>query len=122
MLHNPIPHAAWPYQHLPHSHGASPSPSTRARAAARWHPYDSGNGPNPVLVGERDRSASPGVKRRLHITIPKNPCARSRSLTDIHSSSALAPSPLRNCAAYDEAGVPVPVSARVGPVYEPLEA
>ncbi|KAG8706129.1 hypothetical protein FRC08_001264 [Ceratobasidium sp. 394] len=47
---------------------------------------------------------------------------RSRSLTDIHSSSALAPSPLCNCAAYDEAGVPVPVSARVGPVYEPLEA
>ncbi|KAG8705171.1 alpha-tubulin [Ceratobasidium sp. 394] len=47
---------------------------------------------------------------------------RSRSLTDIHSSSALAPSPLRNCAAYDESGVPVPVSARVGSVYEPLEA
>jgi len=119
MLHNPIPHAAWPYQPHPHSHGASPS--TRARAAARWHPYDSGNGTNPILVGERDeRSASPGVKRRLHITIPKP--SRSRSLTDIQSSSALAPSPLRRCAAYDEAGLPVPVSARVGPMYEPLEA
>ncbi|KAG9113679.1 hypothetical protein FRC07_007735, partial [Ceratobasidium sp. 392] len=48
---------------------------------------------------------------------------RSRSLTDIHASSALAPSPLRNCAAFDEAGAPLPpVSARVGPVYESSEA
>ncbi|KAG9087544.1 hypothetical protein FRC07_012791, partial [Ceratobasidium sp. 392] len=49
------------------------------------------------------------------------PC--SRSLTDIHALSALAPSPLRNCAAFDEAGAPLPpVSARVGPVYESSEA
>ncbi|KAG8680027.1 hypothetical protein FRC09_018536, partial [Ceratobasidium sp. 395] len=48
---------------------------------------------------------------------------RSRSLTDIHATSALAPSPLRHCAAFDEGGIPfAPVSARVGPVYEPSEA
>ncbi|KAG9079019.1 hypothetical protein FS749_008905 [Ceratobasidium sp. UAMH 11750] len=38
--------------------------------------------------------------------------------------SALAPSPLHNCTAYDESGIPVSVSARVGlrQVYKPLEA
>jgi hypothetical protein len=33
---------------------------------------------------------------------------RLRSLTDMHASNVLAPSPLRYCAAYDEAGVPIP--------------
>ncbi|KAG9120924.1 hypothetical protein FRC07_003338 [Ceratobasidium sp. 392] len=50
---------------------------------------------------------------------------RSRSLTDIHASSALAPSPLRNCAAFDEAGAPLPPSWLVSDqlqVYEFSEA
>ncbi|KAF8606177.1 hypothetical protein BDV93DRAFT_362720 [Ceratobasidium sp. AG-I] len=126
MLHNPITHPAWPHQaHLPHSHGASPS--SRARHSARWHPYESGTGVGVSAGGPTGdkaegagagRACSPGVKRRLQITIPgsKNACMRSHSLTDIHSSGALAPSPLRNCALYDEAGLPI----HVGQVYESL--
>ncbi|KAG8762901.1 hypothetical protein FRC12_008800 [Ceratobasidium sp. 428] len=42
-----------------------------------------------------------------------------------YPSTAIAPSPLRHCAAFGEGGIPVPVApalARVGPVYEPSEA
>ncbi|KAG8696908.1 hypothetical protein FRC08_006850 [Ceratobasidium sp. 394] len=71
----------------------------------------------------RRSNTHPRSKHPYSIHRPKHSkIQRSRLLTDIHSSSALAPSPLRNCAAYDESGVPVPVSARVGPVYESLEA
>ncbi|KAG9103541.1 hypothetical protein FRC07_009970, partial [Ceratobasidium sp. 392] len=69
------------------------------------------------------RSKHPYSGRRSKHNHSHPKIQRSRSLTDIHASSALAPSPLRNCAAFDEAGAPLPpVSARVGPVYESSEA
>ena len=114
MLHNPINPPAWPHYPQPHSHGASPS--SRARHVARWHPYDSGNGANGTTTvagtnGLGDKlDCSP--KRRLHITIPTK-CVRTRSLTDIHASGALAPSPLRNCVIED---------ARAGQICEAHES
>ncbi|KAF8610182.1 hypothetical protein BDV93DRAFT_568055, partial [Ceratobasidium sp. AG-I] len=64
------------------------------------------------------RSKPPHLRHRnatSSSTSAKN-IQRSHSLTDIHSSGALAPSPLRNCTLYDEAGLPI----HVGQVYESL--
>ncbi|KAG8689564.1 hypothetical protein FRC08_010894 [Ceratobasidium sp. 394] len=87
-------------------------------------PITQSSTPRGVASGSVHRSNThPRSKHPYSICHPKHlKIQRSSSLTDIHSSSALTPSPLRNCAAYDEAGVPVPVSARVRPAYEPLEA
>ncbi|KAF8593158.1 hypothetical protein BDV93DRAFT_566847, partial [Ceratobasidium sp. AG-I] len=60
------------------------------------------------------RTRAIAIRRHLQPQLEK--IKRSRSLTDIHSSGALAPSPLRNCALYDEEGLPV----HVGQVYESL--
>ncbi|KAG8751362.1 hypothetical protein FRC12_012479 [Ceratobasidium sp. 428] len=69
------------------------------------------------------RTKNPYSGRRSKHSLNHAKIQRSRSLTDIHATSALAPSPLRHCAAFDEGGIPIaPVSARVGPVYEPSEA
>ncbi|KAG8715552.1 hypothetical protein FRC08_010466 [Ceratobasidium sp. 394] len=97
------------------------------------HGYGCTACPGPITRPSTPRGvASVSVRRSNIHPRSKHPCSirrpkhskiqHSRSLTDIHTSSALAPSPLRNCAAYDEVGALVPVSARVGPVYEPLEA
>ncbi|KAF8595236.1 hypothetical protein BDV93DRAFT_576123 [Ceratobasidium sp. AG-I] len=50
------------------------------------------------------RTRAIAIRRHLQPQLEK--IKRSRSLTDIHSSGALAPSPLRNCALYDEEGLP----------------
>ncbi|KAF8597033.1 hypothetical protein BDV93DRAFT_569872 [Ceratobasidium sp. AG-I] len=60
------------------------------------------------------RTRTIAICHHLQPRLEKIKC--SRSLTDIHSSGALAPSPLCNCALYDEEGLLV----HVGQVYESL--
>ncbi|KAG8790711.1 hypothetical protein FRC12_011216 [Ceratobasidium sp. 428] len=70
------------------------------------------------MHGSRAGMSYPGRRPKHSLTRAK--IQRSRSLTDIHATCALAPSPLRHCAAFDEGGMPVPVapaSAHVGPLY-----
>jgi hypothetical protein len=81
--------------HAPISRSSTPRGSTVSVRHANTHP----------------RSKPPYSHARR---VKQHKLQRSRSLTDIQSSGTLAPSPLRYCAAYDEAGVPIP--ARVGPV------
>ncbi|KAG8779284.1 hypothetical protein FRC12_024464 [Ceratobasidium sp. 428] len=68
-------------------------------------------------------SGSPSVSIRHLNTHPPETLTEIILPYQYRSSPAIAPSPLRHCAAFDEGGIPIaPVSARVGPVYEPSEA
>ncbi|KAG8769259.1 hypothetical protein FRC12_005074, partial [Ceratobasidium sp. 428] len=72
------------------------------------------------------RSINPYLGRRPKHSLDHTKIQRSRSLTDIHATSALAPSPLYHRRAFNEGETSVPVApalAPVGPVYyKPSEA